>query len=122
MTLDAMALATVLNRADGWEVVVARAHQGAATRISSTAIAEAGMLMVAQHGVTGLLGMHEVLTQLQATVVPFTEADWFHAVQAYHDRLKSPALGPARFGACLTAAIAVRTGTAVLSAPPTEPR
>jgi len=116
MTLDATALAAVLRRADGWEQLVATAHEAGATRISATAIAEAGMVLVAKDGVTGLLGMHEVLTQLQATVVPFTESDWFHAVQAYHDRLKSPALGPARFGACLTAAIAARTGAAVLSA------
>lgn len=114
MTLDATALLVIHQRADGWERLVAQVMETGNARVPATALAEAGMVLVAEAGAFQLLGLMDLVTTLKLTVVPFTEADWVAAAREYRDRREINRRGSARFGRCLTAAVAARTGTEVL--------
>lgn len=118
MTLDAEALLTIHRRADGWEQLVARVLDAGEPRVTATALVEAGMLLVAESDdPLDVLNLHTLVRTLTLTVVPFTERDWSEAVMVYHSRRRSLGTGAARFGECLTAAVAARTGAAVVSRP-----
>jgi predicted nucleic acid-binding protein len=64
-----------------------------------------------------VLNLSALVRTLALTIVPFTEGDWSEAVMVYHSRRRSLGPGAARFGECLTAAVAARTGAAVVSEP-----
>jgi len=115
MTLDATALLAIQRRADGWERLVARVIEAGNARVPATALAEAGMVLAAEGSMLDVLDLHEIVGTLTLTVVPFTEADWSAAVHEYHRRRRSGERDAARFGECLTAAVAARTGADVVS-------
>jgi uncharacterized protein with PIN domain len=116
MTLDAHALLVIHRRAEGWERLVARVLAAGESRVPATALAEAGMVLTAAGGdQLDVLDLHRLVSTLKLTVVPFTEADWTRSVQTYTDRRRTGGPGVARFGECLTAAVAARTGTEVVS-------
>ena len=117
MTLDASALVTIHRRGADWEQLVQQAMDSGNARVPATALAEAGMILIAQGDLRDLVGLIELVQTLKLTVVPFTERDWCAAVHEYRRRRDSDTYASARFGDCLTAAVAVRTGTTVLAAP-----
>lgn len=115
MTLDATALLAIHRRTDGWEPLVARLMDAGERRVSATALAEAAMVLVAEDkDRLDVLQLGSLVGTLKLTVVPFTEADWIPSVRAYQARRGSAGNGSARFGECLTAAVAERTGTEVV--------
>ena len=61
-----------------------------------------------------VLDVQRLVTALKLTVVPFTEADWVASVNVYHARRRTGEPDSARFGECMTAAVAARTGTEVV--------
>jgi uncharacterized protein with PIN domain len=118
MTLDATALLAVYRRTDGWQQLVASVIDAGTPRVSATALAEAAMVLVAEDdNLLDVLDLQQLVTTLKLTVVPFTEADWVRSVHVYQDRRRSGGPGSARFGECLTAAVAARTGTTVMVSP-----
>ena len=84
-------------------------------RVPATALAEAGMVLAAEGSMLDVLDLDQIVRTLTLTVVPFTEADWSAAVREYHGRRRSGERDAARFGECLTAAVAARTGAEVVS-------
>jgi uncharacterized protein with PIN domain len=112
MTLDAAALITIVRQAPGWETLVARTTEAGETRVPATALAEAGMVLVAQEGLRPLVALSDVVRTLNLTVVPFTERDWLDAVLEY-DRRRGSCDGAARMGDCLSAVVARRTGNPI---------
>jgi hypothetical protein len=64
-----------------------------------------------------VLNLSALVRTLTLTVVPLTERDWSEAVMMYRSRRRSLGPGAARFGGCLTAVVAARTGSAVVSEP-----
>lgn len=114
MTLDATALLAICRRADGWQQLVASVADAGNPRVSATALAEAAMVLVAEgDDLLDVLDLSQLVSTLKLTVVPFTEADWVRSVETYYARRRSGGPGSARFGECLTAAVAARTGTSV---------
>ena len=79
MTLDATALIAIHRHAPGWEALVARVVEHGHARVSATALAEAGMVLVAGGETLNLLGLSRLVHTLKLTVVPFTDADWHAA-------------------------------------------
>jgi uncharacterized protein with PIN domain len=118
MTLDASAIIAIVSRHPGWEGLVRQVTEAEAPRVPATALAEAGMVLVARKGIVALLAVSEVVSTLKLTVVPFTERDWRTAAREYYDRRESGDVDAARFGACLSAAVAARTGAELLTGPP----
>jgi len=117
VTLDAAALLAIHRRADGWEQFVVRVLDSGEPRVPATALAEAGMVLLAEDDdLLDVMKLHGLVDTLGLTVVPFTAADWVNSVRAYHARRQSGP-GSARFGECLTAAVAARTGAEVVSGP-----
>lgn len=63
---------------------------------------------------TCVIALQDVVRELRLTVVPFTAADWTDAVIEYHHRRRSSA-DRARFGDCLSAAVAARMGARLVT-------
>ena len=72
-------------------------------------LGEAGMVLAAREGIVTAMALHDVVRALGPTIVPFTERDWFEAVREYHRRRSAG--GAPRFGECLSAVVAARTGS-----------
>jgi len=115
VTVDASALLTILRRGEGWEDLVRQAMTTGNARVPATALAEAGIALAAGGNFEDVLGLSEIVDTLSLTVLPFTGMDWRTALMEYRSR-RDPNSGVApRLGDCLTAAVAARTGTRVLS-------
>jgi uncharacterized protein with PIN domain len=114
MTLDARTLIAIVCQEPGWEAVVDRVLRADHRRVPATALAEAGMVLTAQNNSLGSLEVRDVVRELRLVIVPFTEADWSCAVIEYFNRRRSGRAETARFGDCLTAAVAARTGAPVV--------
>ena len=123
VTVDASALLAILRHGEGWEVLVRQIIVRGNARVSATALAEAGIALAAGGDFVDVLGRSEIVDALNLTVVPFTGADWRTALIEYRHRRDPNTREAPGVGYCLTAAVAARTGTRVLSgAPPAVAR
>jgi uncharacterized protein with PIN domain len=118
VTVDASALLTILRHGEGWEELVRQVIVRGNARVPATALAEAGIALAAGGDFVDVLGLSEIIDTLSLTVVPFTGADWRTALMEYRHRRDPNTQEAPGVGYCLTAAVAARTGTRVLSGAP----
>lgn len=115
VTVDASALLTILRRGEGWEDLVRQAMTPGNARVPATALAEAGIALATGGKFVDVLGLSEIVSTLSLTVLPFTGMDWRTALMEYRSRRDPNSQEVPGLGDCLTAAVAARTGTRVLS-------
>ncbi len=107
MIVDTSALVAIVLREPGHETLLAKlAAPTTVAGIGTPTVAELGIVLSARLGIDARALVAELLDRLDVTEVPFGEAHWREAVDAYwrFGRGRHPA--SLNFGDCLTYAVA----------------
>ena len=114
MVLDASALLAVLFREEGYEELLEELRRTRPHKVAAPTLAEAVIVLGARLGFERVHLLFELLTELQAEIVPFTERHAREAISAYrrYGRGRHPA--GLNFGDCLSYALARVEGEPLL--------
>ena len=114
MVLDTSALLGILFREEGYEELLEQLRRTRPNKVAAPTLAEAGIVLGARLGFERVHLLFELLTELQAEIVPFTERHAREAISAYrrYGRGKHPA--GLNFGDCLSYALARVEGEPLL--------
>jgi ribonuclease VapC len=120
MTLDSSALIAILFAEPGHLDLVDRILQADQVRIGAPTLIEASVVFAGRRGTaatgtTGAAGAIEgLLTELAISVVPFGEAEWRSAVEAFRRFGRGRHSAALNFGDCLAYASASMAGDSLL--------
>ena len=114
MTLDSSALIAILFAEPGYLELVDRILEADDARISAPTLVEAGLVMSGRRRASSTRKVEGLVAELGVTVVPFGEAEWRLAVDAFvrYGRGRHPAA--LNFGDCLAYATARSLGDTLL--------
>ena len=113
MIVDSSALLAIVLRENGWEALVDKLSAEPAGAGAPT-LAEAGMVLTARLGARGRSLLARVVQEARIEVVPFTDAHWPIAIDAYARFGKGRHAAGLNFGDCLTYAVARVAGQPLL--------
>lgn len=114
MTLDARALVAIVRKEPGFERIVEALAEDENRRITATAMAEAAIILTARGDGFAEITVQLVVDKLDVNVVPFTKEHWKEAVREYEKQTKAGTPSQARFGRCLSAAVAAKLGAPLI--------
>lgn len=107
MIVDTSALVAIVVREPGYDAVLAKlAAPGAVAGIGTPTVAELGIVLSARLRVDARSRVAELLDQLEIATVPFGEAHWREAVDAFWRFGRGRHAASLNFGDCLTYAVA----------------
>ena len=109
MTIDSSALVAVLFSEPGYLDLVDTMLQADAVRVGAPTLVETGMVLAGRRGAPVGRELDDLVRELGITVVPFGEAEWQAALQAYARFGRGRHKAALNFGDCLayaTAAVA----------------
>lgn len=107
MIVDTSALVAIVVREPGHEALLASvAHPDTAAGMGTPTIAELGIVLSARLGIDARLLVADLLEQLEIAEVPFTEAHWRAAVDAFRRYGRGRHQAALNFGDCLAYAVA----------------
>lgn len=101
-------------REPGHEPLLAKLARDTSPRIGAPTVTETGIVLAARLGVAGKTLLARFLTVSGLTVIPFTEAHWGVAVDAFIRFGKGQHPAALNFGDCLTYATAWLAGESLL--------
>ena len=113
MIVDSSALLAIVLRENGWEALVDKLSAEPAGAGAPT-LAEAGIVLTARLGARGRSLLARVVQEAHIEVVPFTDAHWPIAIDAYARFGKGRHAADLNFGDCLTYAVARVAGQPLL--------
>jgi ribonuclease VapC len=105
MIVDSSALVGIVIREPGWEALAEKLSAGR-TGVGAPTLAEAGVVLTAKLGPRGRSLLSRVVQEAGIAVIPFTEAHWPIAIDAYARFGKGRHAAALNFGDCLTYAVA----------------
>lgn len=106
MTLDSSALVAILFAEPGYLDLIDRILEADHVRVGAPTLVEAGMVFAGRRGTRSAESVEGLVQELNATVVPFGEAEWHVAMEAFRrfGRGRHPAA--LNYGDCLAYATA----------------
>lgn len=114
MTVDSSALIAVLFSEPGYLDLVDTMLQADAVRVGAPTLAETGMVLAGRRGTPAGRELDDLVRELGITVVPFGEAEWQAALQAYARFGRGRHKAALNFGDCLAYATAAVAGDTLL--------
>jgi ribonuclease VapC len=114
MTIDSSALVAILFEEHGYLDLVDRILEADGARVSAPTVVETSVVVAGRRRLPATEQVQRLLEELGVHVVPFGEAEWPFAVEAFlrFGRGRHPA--GLNFGDCLAYAAAVAAGDALL--------
>jgi ribonuclease VapC len=114
MTLDSSALVAILFEEPGYLDLVDRILEADQARVAAPTVVETSLVVAGRRRAAAPEHVERLLKELGVHVVPFGEAEWSFAVEAFlrFGRGRHPA--GLNFGDCLAYAAAVAAGDALL--------
>jgi uncharacterized protein with PIN domain len=110
MTFDARTLMSIVRKGPGYELALDAIIRDPCPRVCATSLAELAILLNATGDRMSTTTVGSAVYRLNLSVVPFLDADWSNALEAYKAS-NSPAASKPRFSQCLVVATAARTGS-----------
>lgn len=115
MIVDTSALVAIVVREPGYETLLATlASPDTTAGIGTPTVAELGIVLSARLGLDARLLVVDLLAHLDIAEVPFTEAHWRAAVDAFWRFGRGRHRAALNFGDCLAYAVAHVAGEALL--------
>jgi len=114
MTVDSSALIAVLFSEPGYLDLVDTMLQADAVRVGVPTLVEIGMVLAGRRGTPAGRELDDLVRELGITVVPFGEAEWQAALQAYARFGRGRHKAALNFGDCLAYATAAVAGDTLL--------
>ena len=114
MILDSSAVVAIMMKEPGWEDLLARLVSTPHAGIGAPTLAETGIVLAARTGADPRGMLAGFLQELGISTVPFGEAHWRAAVEAYRRYGKGRHPAGLNFGDCMTYAVARLAGRALL--------
>jgi ribonuclease VapC len=114
MTLDSSALIAVLFGESGHLDLIDRILDADHARVSAPTLAETSLVFAGRRQAAGAAEVEELVRELAITVVPFGEAEWRVAVDAFVRFGRGRHTAGLNFGDCLAYASAVVAGDSLL--------
>ena len=114
MTVDSSALIAVLFAEPGHLDLVDRILLADHVRVGAPTLAETSLVFMGRRGARGAAEVEELVKELGITVVPFGEAEWRAAVDAFARFGRGRHRASLNFGDCLAYASAAAAGDALL--------
>ena len=106
MILDTSAILAVVFKEPGFELVLDKIAAADVVAIGAPTAAEAGIVLDARLGSVGRGALIRLLHEWAVSVVPFGEAHWKHAADAYARFGRGHHKAALNFGDCLSYAVA----------------
>ncbi len=106
MIVDSSAIVAILLRDRGWEALVTKLGQDPAPAVGALTLAETGIVLTAKLGRNARALLSRFIQEAGLTVVPFDDAHWTVALDAYVRFGKGRHPSALNFGDCLTYATA----------------
>jgi ribonuclease VapC len=114
MTLDSSALIAVLFAEPGYLDLVDRILDAAHVRVGAPTLAETSLVFAGRRGTPAAGELEDLVKELAITVVPFGEAEWRVAVDAFARFGRGRHQAALNFGDCLAYASASAAGDTLL--------
>ena len=114
MTIDSSALVAVLFSEPGYLDLVDTMLQADAVRVGAPTLVETGMVLAGRRGAPVGRELDDLVRELGITVVPFGEAEWQAALQAYARFGRGRHKAALNFGDCMAYATAAVAGDMLL--------
>ena len=114
MTLDSSALIAVLFGESGHLDLIDRILEADHVRVGAPTLAETSLVFAGRRQAPGAAEVEELVRELAVTVVPFGEAEWRVAVDAFVRFGRGRHKAALNFGDCLAYASAVVAGDSLL--------
>jgi ribonuclease VapC len=114
MTLDSSALVAILFAEPGYMDLVDRILAADHVRVGAPTIVEASLVMAGRQGRRADDAIDGLVKELAITVVPFGEAEWRAAVEAFRTFGRGRHKAALNFGDCLAYASAASAGDTLL--------
>ena len=77
-------------------------------------MAEAAIILTARGESLAEITVQLVVDKLDVTIVPFNKEQWKEAIREYEKRMKAGTPSHARFGRCLSVAVAAKLGARLI--------
>lgn len=106
MIVDTSALVAVFLKEPGYDALLAKLGAAKAVGVGAPTLAEAGVVLTARVGEHAPALLSQFLTEFGVVTVPFGDAHWRAAVEAYRRYGKRRHAAALNFGDCLTYATA----------------
>jgi ribonuclease VapC len=114
MTLDSSALVAVLFAEPGYLDLVDRILDAGHVRVGAPTLVETSLVFAGRRGAPGAAEVEDLVKELAITVVPFGEAEWRVAVDAFLRYGRGRHAAALNFGDCLAYASAAVAGDRLL--------
>ena len=114
MTVDSSALVAILFAEPGYLDLVDRVLEADVVRVGAPTLVETGVVLTARRGKPALAQLHDLIRELDITIVPFGEREWQAAVAAYQRFGRGRHKASLNFGDCLAYATAAVAGDSLL--------
>lgn len=114
MTLDSSALVAILFAEPGYLDLVDRILQADHVRVGAPTLVEAGMVATGRRKAPASKELEGLIEELGVTIVPFGEAEWRLAMEAFARFGRGRHRAALNFGDCLAYATARRAGDPLL--------
>jgi ribonuclease VapC len=114
MTLDSSALIAVLFAEPGYLELVDRILEAETVRVGTPTLVETAMVLAGRRRQPVKREVDDLVHELGVTVVPFGEAEWHAAIQAFNRFGRGRHKAALNFGDCLAYATASVAGDALL--------
>lgn len=114
MTLDTSALIAVLFSEPGYLDLVDRILEADVVRVGAPTLAETSLVFAGRRGRPDDREVEGLVAELDVTVVPFGEAEWRRAADAFARYGRGRHRASLNFGDCLAYATAASTGDTLL--------
>lgn len=114
MILDSSAILAILLREKGWEDLVDKLSGAREAGVGAPTLAEAGIVLSARLGREGVTLLSLLVHEAGLTVIPFGEAHWRTAVDAFRRFGKGQHRAGLNFGDCMSYAVAKLSGEPLL--------
>jgi len=114
VTLDSSALIAILFSEPGYLALVDRILEADVVRVGAPTLVETSLVFASRRGRGGAGEVEDLVTELGATVVPFGEAEWRRAVDAFARYGRGRHKASLNFGDCLAYATAASAGDSLL--------
>jgi ribonuclease VapC len=114
MTVDSSALVAVLFAEPGYLEIVDKILTADRVRIAAPTLVETSLVFAGRRRTPGATQVEELVRELSMTVVPFGEAEWRVAVDAFSRYGRGRHKASLNFGDCLAYASAAVAGDALL--------
>jgi ribonuclease VapC len=99
-------IVAIVRREPGFEDLVAKLEAAAGAEIGTPTLAEAGLVIEARLGVDARMVLDRFVSDFRIATIPFGEAHWREALQAFRRFGKGRHEASLNFGDCLTYAVA----------------